>query len=293
MKVGWLKGLLLSIGLCGSGQVAFAETDAGRCVPDDTHMCAIFRMEGRSHLMTFQRVVIPQAVEKCEQDDFESCVYSGSVLSQATGVDRDLKTAAQVLGRACLANHAEGCHELGQMLWESTDRKEEAFDALSRGCELGFDHACLSKATPMEEGVGGTAEDAYAIYRDHCEGGSLDGCQSQAVLLKHGKGVPQNSEKAASMFERLCEQGLPSACFRLATMHFHEEARSNDPKRINDLLTFACQETHADACGFLGVTMIIANNNEIMAPAKQAIIKGCDLGSSLSCDFMEKATSQD
>lgn len=243
--------------------------------------------------MSFERSVIQDYLDECWSDNMDSCVDVGNILSQAVGKDRDLKTAAQVLGRSCLEGHAAGCHELGQMLWESTDRKEEAFEALSRGCELGSVAACLYRAVPMEEGVGGRPEDAFAIYRSLCEAGSLDACQRQAVLLKSGKGVSKDSEQAADLFERLCEGGMPAACFRLANMHFNGEARPNDPMRVNALLSYACAESHADACGFLGITMLIANNNEITEPAKQAITKGCELGSSLSCDFIEQATSRD
>lgn len=293
VKSGLLKSLLVGIGLCGTVQAAFGEADTVRCVPDEETMCAIFKQGGTSHLMSFGRSVIQDYLDECRSDNFDSCVDVGNILSQAVGKDRDLKTAAQVLGKACLAENPKGCFELGQMLWESTDRKDEAFEAMSRGCELGSVAACLYRAVPMEDGVGGRPEEAFQIYGDLCENGSLDACQRQAMLLKQGKGVAKDSARATDLFERLCEGGMPAACFRLANMHFDGEARPNDPIRVNALLSYACQESHADACGFLGITMLIANNNEITEPAKQAITKGCELGSTLSCDFIEQVTSRD
>lgn len=293
VKSGLLKSFLISIGLCGIGQGAFGEGDAVRCVPDEVKMCAIFKQGGTSHLMSFERSVIQNYLDACRSDNFDSCVDVGNILPQAVGKDRDLKTAAQVLGKACLAENPNGCFELGQMLWESTDRKDEAFEAMTRSCDLGYRTGCFFRAIPMEAGVGGTPEEAYEIYREFCEDGSSEGCEYQAGLLRRGLGVAQNFERAAEMYEALCDDGAPAACSWLGSMHILGQASLDDPKRVKAVLTYSCERNNANGCGLLGAEMIIANNYEPTEPALRTIAKGCELGSTLSCDLLNDFASSD
>jgi len=99
----------------------------------------------------------------------------------------------------CRADSGWSCNELGKLQIEKFKDEARAGEAMQRGCELGFQPACVNLA-------GVTSDNRLAT--------APPPLQELPVLLRGSKG-PITDRSAASLYRRACEQGWPESCNRI------------------------------------------------------------------------------
>jgi TPR repeat protein len=100
----------------------------------------------------------------------------------------------------CRADSGWSCNELGRLQAEKTMDRPAARESLQRGCELGFQPACVNLANVISDNRLATAPPPL---------------EELPILLRGSKG-PISDWTAASLYRRACDQGWPESCGRIA-----------------------------------------------------------------------------
>jgi|GEM_PF-624840 len=98
----------------------------------------------------------------------------------------------------------------------------------------------------------GRYEEAYQIFYELAEKDDLAAMRNVALMLRRGKGVEKNPEKAIDWYERAAEAGLVTAQADLGVMLLDGEADDPDPKAAMAWLMRAAQAGHPTAQFRLG-----------------------------------------
>jgi TPR repeat protein len=99
----------------------------------------------------------------------------------------------------CRADSGWACNELGRLQAQKKD-PAAALESMQRGCERGFQPACVNLAN-LTSGI-----------RLATAPPPLD---ELPILLRGSKG-PITDWSAASLYRRACDQGWPESCGRIA-----------------------------------------------------------------------------
>jgi hypothetical protein len=135
----------------------------------------------------------------CDGGEARACARLGERYERGRGVDKDIRTAAELYELACQMGLSEACTVLGTLL--------EMDDALPR------DH-----------------RRAAALYVMACEDGEPAACRNLGIAYRMGKGVRQSASRAARFFLKACDMGHGSGCAALAVLFRRGEGvvRSGD-----------------------------------------------------------------
>ncbi len=98
----------------------------------------------------------------------------------------------------CRADSGWSCNELGRLQAGGIVGRAAARDSLRRGCDLGFQPACVNLANMTSENRLATAPPPL---------------EELPILLRGSKG-PITDRSAASLYRRACDQGWPASCGR-------------------------------------------------------------------------------
>ena len=123
---------------------------------------------------------IPFWQHACEQDRGDACRY-----------------LALLHTNYCRANSGWSCNELGRLQAQQNNRTV-ARESLQRGCELGFQPACVNLANV-------TSGNRLATAPPPLE---------ELPILLRGSKAPITDWSAASLYRRACDQGWPGSCGR-------------------------------------------------------------------------------
>jgi hypothetical protein len=126
---------------------------------------------------------IPFWQRACEQDRSDACQY-----------------LALLQTNYCRADSGWSCNELGRLQAEKAMDRTAAGESMQRGCELGFQPACLNLANLISNSRLATAPPPL---------------EELPILLRGSKG-PITDWSAASLYRRACDQGWPESCGRIA-----------------------------------------------------------------------------
>lgn len=100
----------------------------------------------------------------------------------------------------CRAASGWSCNELGRLQAERAMDRTAARGSMQRGCELGFQPACINLAN---------------LLSDTQLTSAAPPLEELPILLRGSKG-PITDRSAASLYRRACEQGWPETCGRIA-----------------------------------------------------------------------------
>ena len=100
----------------------------------------------------------------------------------------------------CRADSGWSCNELGRLQAEQAKDGTAARESMQRGCELGFQPACVNVANLMSDNRLVAAPPPL---------------EELPILLRGSKG-PITDRSAASLYRRACDQGWPDSCGRIA-----------------------------------------------------------------------------
>ena len=126
-----------------------------------------------------------------------------------------------------------------------------AVSLFRKACDAGDPRGCTALATALHRGVGIAADPkaARTLYRRACEAGDPDGCAADAILtLGGGHGDEAAAKAAASRLERACDDGSAHACQHLGGMLRDGRIVERDAERALRLFIRACDAEHADGC---------------------------------------------
>lgn len=98
----------------------------------------------------------------------------------------------------------------------------------------------------------GNFEEAYKIFHDLAENDDLAAMRNVALMLRNGKGVEKDPDKALDWYERAAEAGLVTAQSDLGVMLLDGEAGDPDPKAALPWLMLAAAAGHPTAQFRLG-----------------------------------------
>lgn len=94
---------------------------------------------------------------------------------------------------------------------------------------------------------------AYQEFKTLAEQGDAEAQHSLAILLKTGKGVMKDTQKAAKWFRKAADQGLADSCFNLARLYDKGEGVEKDNTFAALWYRKAAEKGHALAQTNLGV----------------------------------------
>ncbi len=198
------------------------------------------------------------------------------------GVEKDTRKAAALFRKSCYRGVPLGCFELAVLHLAGDGVPQDPAKAatlLNTACDGGEFGACteLGLLTYEGRGVERSPTQAATLYDRACKGDEANGCANLGLMYRDGDGVPSNPERATSLFKRACtlehegacalikspnlgdpkadpvaacEAGDAAACGALAVRE--EQRGTNQPKRVVDLLTRACEGGHLSSCNTLG-----------------------------------------
>jgi hypothetical protein len=126
---------------------------------------------------------IPFWQRACEQDRGDACQY-----------------LALLHTNYCRADSGWSCNELGRLQAEQTKDRTVARESMQRGCELGFQPACVNLANLIAHNRLATASPPL---------------EELPILLRGSKG-PITDRSAASLYRLACDRGWPETCGRMA-----------------------------------------------------------------------------
>lgn len=252
----------------------------------------------------------------CEHEERgAACRDAGVLLQQA----RD-SAALPLLEKACSLGEGAGCrlagiaHRHGQ-LGAVRDASASA-DWLERGCNLGDDRSCLQRGRwPAGDGLGcdtdaqqwyrrGGAESkaawadqeagceggdpakARSLWKEACDGGSLEACRKYGYALVDGVGGHPSFEEGVAVFHRGCRAEPPDlqACIDFGLTLMATGDPVSGPKALAAFQK-ACDAGVAVGCRDVGV--VLRDGLAGVAPdgvaARVAFQKGCDGGDDEAC----------
>lgn len=97
-----------------------------------------------------------------------------------------------------------------------------------------------------------------------CAAGDLFACTNLAVLLKHGRGAPQDLPRALTLFVTACEGGVDFACGNVGEMTYRGKGVAARQDQGASLLKGACRRGDAWSCE---VAALLGVRNPKKSPA--------------------------
>jgi hypothetical protein len=131
---------------------------------------------------------IPFWQQACERDHGHACEY-----------------LAQLHATYCSAGSGWSCNELGILQADTLRNRLAASTSMTRGCNLGFQPACVNVTTPG--GDGKWARETPPL--------------SELRILLRGSKAPIGDRSDEWLRMRACQQGWPDSCGRVATAGYH------------------------------------------------------------------------
>lgn len=211
---------------------------------------------------------VDEAIAECRRQEQQQRTLE---LERAwAAADEAQRRTEQVMAQLARAQRAQRTAERGQkrhehaqlVLQQELDAAREELRAL--GDERDRDRAllverhpctaqawdrCADKALAAKEA--GQLDDAHAMYRESCEGGSARACGNWGVMYEQGLGVPVQADRAAELYAMACSADDPHACVNLGFLH--EQGRGVVPSesRAIELYASGCEAGHMRGCGRL------------------------------------------
>lgn len=184
----------------------------------------------------------------------------------------------------CPATDPSGCFKLGVRRMDALP--QVAASAFTRACEGGVAAACNNLGTLYEEGRGVAQDTARAatLYQQSCNGDSPHGCASLAALFDR-PGAAHDEVKAMSLRDRACALGHLQACDAVALALANGRLIKADKKRAILLWGQACKGGVQRSCASLGINLIVGGPHVERDPKRGEglLINACNAGHAAAC----------
>lgn len=131
-------------------------------------------------------------------------------------------------------------------------------ETLTRACNSGKMRSCVGLGQLYEHGRDVPKDEVRAatLYRQACNGGVMDGCSRLGDACLHGRGIPKDEAQAASLFQQGCDSGNGDhfACKELGKMYLTGVGVPADKERAAQAFELGCRlpSGFADGRGMVG-----------------------------------------
>lgn len=193
----------------------------------------------------------------CEGGAAWACDALARRYADGEGAAKDPKRALELWSEACEGGDGHAC---GQLAWihevgafgaeadagKAADYQRRESDAHRRGCELGWDSACLSLAKELAPHDQATAivSRLRAFWEKRCEAGVAPAC-SRLALLYDDEVLGADPARALAYFERACALGRAVSC----SLGGYRARKRGDDAAARSLFERGCEHGDASSCG--------------------------------------------
>ena len=187
----------------------------------------------------------------CTRGDGKACV----VLAEMYGVAKDFPHMVEFLSKACEAEDASSCSDLGHMYEygnyfpPNTARASALYSRelalVSKACDSGDSDNCFRLGEMYHYGNDGVEKNslrATALYSYACDANNADSCLRLAEIYFYGEGVTQDLPRAAELYSSACYAGQGDGCVKLARRYYQygENGVAKDASEAEQLYEKAC-----------------------------------------------------
>ncbi|WNG26948.1 sel1 repeat family protein [Cystobacter fuscus] len=233
----------------------------------------------------------------CALGDGEGCALRALMTLRGQGVARDAGAARAGLQDACDRFPGSACGLAVQGLAEEALRggtePEWEWMALfaQRGCDAGDGLSCriLGEAFYSGRGIAQDTDKAAGLYARACEAGDGEACARQGMLLR-AEG-PWAEPRAEQLLSRGCELGSPEACRLTVLETLDSQGSSKNAADRRALFRHACDRGAALGC----LALYDELRDEPLAPRPVFELPGllkraCLLGAGQACEFLDEVS---
>lgn len=221
---------------------------------------------------------------------------AGSVLALLAGVAGGAVAQAPE-EQACRGGDAQACFNVGMRHLGNMDNAQNAERSMpffSKACDGGVAKACYAiggihtSAVSIGLDLANDPTSAEQWYQRGCDGGFQPSCER----LAQAQNQPAQGRRPTPTEEAACQRGDGDACW---TVGLYVAGDASDPAKLAQAapaLEKACAGNVGNACAFLGV--MYSSGNGVTQDIGRALsyhTKGCDLGTSLSCQEKGKLSA--
>jgi len=163
--------------------------------------------------------------DACTKGFMRGCRDAGGMLIDGDGVTADPVAGATLMEKPCAAKHKNSCLILGIALYQS---------------------AKLAAKKGPKTGAAKTYERALGHLQTGCEKAAAPknlramSCNRAGVILSNGLGVPKDSARAVTLFEKACGFGSGHGCSNAASHYKLGRGVKRDTARVKELHAKAC-----------------------------------------------------
>jgi uncharacterized protein len=232
----------------------------------------------------------------CSLRDPNGCLQLAARYACGAGVARDLDKAVHYEVTSCDLGGGDGCGAAAMTyLMGSAPEPEKALVLANKGCTLGDSPSCSYVGMIYWQGLGVTADPARAakIFDEECAKKDQMACANDAVLLYMGApGVVRDLVRARELAETSCSANMQAGCNLLAGLLL-ERGGVEDIERAARLFDKVCEEGGGAACDNLG--QLYRHGANGLAPnldrAKEKFDRACKLENPPGCTHLGEVTS--
>jgi TPR repeat protein len=228
--------------------------------------------------LTFAQAPSEQACN--EQNNGESCFYTGVEYIQAQGVAKDAAKAFHYFQKACDLAIPDGCNVLGYHYQNGIDVAVDyriAAQHYRGACAKGLHQACDSaNGLYLQEKYGLADKNAATdVWFDACQSGVLKMCQWGIDYLIEGReGYPEKRDAAAKMALKGCLLQDTNACDWAEYLYASQDSPQFEALEAMRILSINCLQRKSASCLRLGT---IYHSIEVYEKAEFFYQQACDL----------------
>lgn len=228
----------------GAGAHAAAQAFSAACTRHDVSGCrALAALFETGHGVERDvRKAAEVYAQACDRNDAFSCFRLGDAYRHGRGVPLDARRAAALAVKACDGGEPRGCTLYAAELAAAKDVRQ-ALTFYQRACEANEAVACAELGARYEAGDG-VARDlrraTNSYFTRACAGGLGPACTRAGALFERAPGLI-DLPRAAGLYERGCALGHAEACFNLGVMYAEGRGRDKDLAKALSLYQHACR----------------------------------------------------
>lgn len=259
--------------------------DGGKAVADDGG--SLFTHDDGSAAKEADYSDFSSSLEACEGGMPKECHRVGVFYQMGVIVERNDFAAMRAYQKACKANFAYSCINLGILQLSSQDQRvnnlEGAVKAFDMACSGGVSQGCYRLGVALRNGVGAEVDlkGAFAAHLKGCKGAFAASCTSIGHAYTRGRGVSESKEIAYDYYSRACDLGSGEGCFAMGFFILKGISVDQSDQGAVELFDRACGMGDANGCLFLSRHFLLEQD---YVRQRQLLQRSCNLGLTKACE---------
>ncbi len=231
-------------------------------------------MDDKVQALSFREDGIEIEKKSCNRGTPQSCFSLAEKAEKGSNEAKELyKKAKSLFTRSCAMKNRDSCFSLAELdFGDAMDSdvqgmaEDKAIYLRAQACNYGDALACTKCGDAYRERVGenkdmNKANEFYSkalrLYDASCRNSNSEGCISAGLMYSSGLvegGAGKAMEyynKAISSYENLCRKKMPNACYSLGVMYYEGKTVEADLEKAQDILNKGCAVGSSDSCNLL------------------------------------------